>query len=356
MLLYRVRSNAYQSTRIGKTFFVLPLLLIVLFLSQTFSVSAQLSEPLKTAINVSTKGGYGRLAIQLKDRTKFIKHDISTDDNVLIIRLAEPLEIDVDRHARKLSDYVLVGRRDPEGGVLRFALNTGVRVNTMAAGEHLFVDFLPKNWQGPNPSIPEEIVRKLEDRAEEAIELAEENAIAQEENGIVPKFEVRVGRHPTFTRFVFNWNVPYNAGFKREEDQAILEFDRRGNFDFAPINADLPALIKNIKGVIGDGVTVVKIKMDKKSKVRSYADGESYIIDVTHEKLVGQNDNAVNIPLLIGEELKVFHLRKIMAVSGRSRNCLPSLFLFKMRKLSQVMKLSLKMPKIQNSRLKILEI
>ena len=300
MLLYRVRSNAYQSTRIGKTFFVLPLLLIVLFLSQTIPVSAQRSESLKTDITVSTNGGYGRLAIQLQERTKFIKHSISTDDNVLIIRLSEPLEIDVERHVRKLNDYVLVGRRDPEGGVLRFALNTGVRVNTMAAGEHLFVDFLPENWQGPNPSIPEEIVRKLENRAEDALELAEQNAVVKEENGIVPEFEVRVGRHPTFTRFVFNWNVPYNAGFRREEDEAILEFDREGNFDFAPINADLPALIKDVEGVVGDGKTIVKIKMDKRSKVRSYADEASYIIDVTHEKLVGKNDNAVNIPLLIG--------------------------------------------------------
>ena len=300
MLLYRVRSNAYQSTRIGKAFFVLPLLLIVLFLNQTISVSAQLSEALKTAITVNTNNGYGRLAIQLKDRTKFIKHKVSTDDNVLVIRLTEPLQIDVERHVRKLNDYVLVGRRDPEGGVLRFALNSGVRVNTMAAGEHLFVDFLPKNWQGPNPSIPEEIVRKLEKRAEDALELAEQNSVVQEENGIIPKFEVRVGRHPTFTRFVFNWNVPYNAGFKREEDVAILEFDRKGSFDFAPINADLPALIRGVVGVVGDDATIVKIKMDEKSKVRSYADEASYIIDVTHEKLVGKNDNAVNIPLLIG--------------------------------------------------------
>ncbi|MEP1442348.1 MAG: hypothetical protein ABJK39_05000 [Hyphomicrobiales bacterium] len=240
------------------------------------------------------------MAIQLPDRTKFVEHSISTDDNVLIIRLTEPLDIDIERHVEDLPDYVLVGRRDPEGGVLRFALNAGVRVNTMAAGEHLFVDFLARNWLGPNPSIPEEIVRKLEDRAEAALELAEQNAVTSDESGIVPKFDVRVGRHPTFTRFVFNWNVPYSAAFKREEDNAILEFDRKGAFDFAPINADPPALVKLIHGSTGDDTTTVKIKLDAKSKVRSYADGETYIIDITNEKLAGKNDNAVSIPLLIG--------------------------------------------------------
>ena len=300
MLLYRVRANAYQSIRKGGTVFVWPLLLIVFLLFQSIAAFAQSSEPLKTNVTVSNKNGHGRLAIQLQDRTKFIKHSISTNDNVLVIRLSEPLKIDVERNVRGLSDYILVGRRDPEGGVLRFALNTGVRVNTMAAGEHLFVDFLPRNWQGPNPSIPEEIVRKLENRAEDALELAEQNAVTQEETGIVPKFEMRVGRHPTFTRFVFNWNVPYNAAFKRENDDAILKFDRKGAFDFAPINADLPALVKSVQGATGDESTTVRIQLDKKSKVRSYADGDTYIIDVTHEKLIGKNDNAVNIPLLIG--------------------------------------------------------
>ena len=51
---------------------------------------------------------------------------------------------------------------------VRLALNRKVTVNTMAAGEKLFVDLLPEGWTGLPPGLPQEVVEELARRAREA--------------------------------------------------------------------------------------------------------------------------------------------------------------------------------------------
>ena len=66
------------------------------------------------------------------------------------------------------SGYVNAARRDPDGAAVRLALNRKVTVNTMAAGEKLFVDLLPEGWTGLPPGLPQEVVEELARRAREA--------------------------------------------------------------------------------------------------------------------------------------------------------------------------------------------
>lgn len=281
----------------GRAFFVTALVLLPLFSSAS---SAFAQAALNAVVTTETKRGYGRFIITLPDRTRFVKYTISTDDNVLVVRLEEPLSLDLDREITPLSDYVLVARKDPEGSVLRFALAADVRVNTMAAGEHLYIDFLPREWRGENPALPQEIVRKLEKRAEDALELAEQNAVTNEKKGVKAELSVGVGRHPTFSRFVFSWNVPFEASFKRNGSEAVVVFDKLGEFDFASLNANLPSLVRKVEGALGKDSTTVSIKMHKSAKVRSYLDGDEYIVDITNEELTQKANGAQSLPFLIG--------------------------------------------------------
>ncbi len=285
---------------VGKCFFCLLFILAfaLAILSGISNGLAQEPEAVNVRVDVETDRGFGRFSLSLPDRTKFLNHTISTDDNVVVLRLDEPINIDLVKAAEPLKDYVLIARQDPEGTVLRFALAAGVRVNTLAAGEHFYIDFLPRTWTAENPSIPEDVVRKLESRAEAALALAKQNALLNSDDDDEKKvvLNVRLGRHPTFSRFVFSWNVPYGVSFKREDDIAILVFDKVGKYDFGPINAAPPAFVKRIIGQLGKDQTIVRMKLDKKARIRSYIDGDDYIIDITGDQL----DNKNGAPFVIG--------------------------------------------------------
>lgn len=258
---------------------------LIVFVLVNVNSNAVAQEVVKAEITTEVDRGFGRFAITLPERTRFIDYDISTEDNVIVLRLSKPIQVDLRREVIPLSKYILIARKDPEGTVLRFALAAGVRVNTLVAGEHLYIDFLPGNWRGENPAIPEEVVRKLETRAEEALALAEQNLLVSEEAVAKIRMDVRVGRHPTFTRFVFSWNVPYSTSFKRDSKSAILVFDKVAPFDFGAINADLPKLVRRVEHELGADTTTVTLRLQESAKVRSYLDGAEYIVDITSDKL-----------------------------------------------------------------------
>ena len=54
----------------------------------------------------------------------------------------------------------------PRGAILtapaiRLSLERRATVNTMTAGERIFVDFLPDGWTGPPPPLPADVIREL---------------------------------------------------------------------------------------------------------------------------------------------------------------------------------------------------
>lgn len=288
-----------QSSAISRLaqYFVFVALILSVF-SATIPSHAQTA--LETTTEVQTNNGYGRLIITLPELTKFIGHRVSTDDSVLVVRLDEAVEIDLTGSATELLDYIRIARQDPDRDVLRFALNSGIRVNTIAAGEHLFIDFLPANWTGELPSIPESIVRKLEQRAEDAIEIAEQNAFEAAERGEKATLSVRLGRHPTFSRFVFGWNIPFNTSFKREKNKVSVTFDKVGETEFAKLRSNLPPLVSGISAKKLTKSTVITITVANEAKVRSYFDNKEYVVDITSDDLAKTAEGGTSLPFLIG--------------------------------------------------------
>ena len=63
------------------------------------------------------------------------------------------MDVNVDRIPLGLKEYVSAARRDPDGTAVRLALTRKVTINSMAAGEKLFVDLLPENWAGLPPGL-----------------------------------------------------------------------------------------------------------------------------------------------------------------------------------------------------------
>src|SRR5262249_15661937 len=106
------------------------------------------AQPVKGELAVNTQNGYARLVFTLADE---VEADVRVSNNILIIAFKRPVEVSADRIVMQAGTYVSAARVDPDFTAVRMALNRKVTVNTMAAGEKLFVDLLPETWTGLPP-------------------------------------------------------------------------------------------------------------------------------------------------------------------------------------------------------------
>src|SRR6266704_3346001 len=138
-----------------------------------------------------------------------VESEVTTAGSVIVIRFKRPVDILVDKLPDLVPDYVGAARRDPDGSAIRLSLQRRVSVNTMTAGERIFVDFLPDSWTGPPPSLPQEVIRELAARARAAERLLRIQRAAEMAKK-KPPVRVRALVQPTFVRFVFE--VPDGVG------------------------------------------------------------------------------------------------------------------------------------------------
>jgi len=116
---------------------------------------------------VSAKGaqppeGFGRIVLTF-DEPVSVKARVS--GAILVLNFGGAVGAGPERIAAGMPDYVTVVRRDPDGSALRLALQRPYRVNVQDAGEQVFIDLLPENWNGFLPPLPTEVVADLARRA-----------------------------------------------------------------------------------------------------------------------------------------------------------------------------------------------
>ena len=229
--------------------------------------------------------GFGRIVLDFAGRNLLPGHSIKQDNSIFVIRFDERMKSNaVTALSRVLGQYVSIARLDPDGMGLRIALKAGVRINTIEAGEKLFVDLLPPNWSGLPPSLPPEIVTELAQRAEEALRLARSLEQADQATRIQPKLDIHYGDHPTFSRFAFMWNIPFDSTFERQSDTVTLYFNHKTQVDLSEIRASLPRLVTDMRLDIEGGRSKFTIKVAKTAEVRAFREGNSYIVDISGDK------------------------------------------------------------------------
>jgi hypothetical protein len=114
----------------------------------TLASPCRADDPVKGEATFSSAGGYARLTLKLAED---VESEVTTAGSVIVIRFKRPVDILVDKLPDLVPDYVGAARRDPDGSAIRLSLQRRVSVNTMMAGERIFVDFLPDSWQSPRP-------------------------------------------------------------------------------------------------------------------------------------------------------------------------------------------------------------
>ena len=260
--------------RVIAVFVVLQLLLLAALLLLFPSTAA--AAPMKGEVAVASANGYVRLVFTLAEETEA---DVRLANGIVVIAFKRAVDVSVDRIPMQAAGYVNAARADPDGSAVRLALGRKVTVNTMAAGEKLFVDLLPEGWSGLPPGLPQEVVEELARRAREA----EKKVRAQQQAArqrVLPPVRVRVGVQPTFTRYTFGLPALIAVSVERNDDKMTMTFEAPLRFDLADVQAALPPMISAVESQARSDAASVQFEFIGKVDVRTFREDNNYILDV----------------------------------------------------------------------------
>lgn len=263
-----------RSSRAAATFLFGALALLA------FSPGAWAADPVKAEATLSSGDGYARLVVKFAED---VTSEVVTAGSIIVIRFERPVDVDVDKVADAIPDYVGSARRDPDGSAIRLSLSRKVTINTMTAGERLFVDLLPDSWNGPPPSLPQEVVRELAERARAAErELRQQRAMSEAKKRAPVR--VRASVQPTFVRFIFEMPDGVGVSSVLNEQKLKLLFSKALTFDLADAKISAPQNVSSISQKIEGETAVVELVMLGDVDVHSFREDRNYVIDVAFQQ------------------------------------------------------------------------
>ena len=224
--------------------------------------------------------GYARLTIRFAED---VESQVTAAGQIIVIRFRRPVAIAVGKLGDAVPDYVSTARADPDGSAIRLSLARRVTINTMTAGERLFVDLLPDSWTGAPPALPIEVVRELSERAR-AAERALRQQKADDAARRRPPVRVKASVQPTFVRFIFELPDGVGVSSVLNEQNLSLFFNAPLTFDLADAKVAAPPNVASINQRIEGERSVVEAELIGDVDVHSFREERSYIIDVAAQQ------------------------------------------------------------------------
>src|SRR5438309_224901 len=238
------------------------------------------AEPVKGEASFSAGGGYARLVFKLAED---VDAEVIAAGSIVVVRFKRPVDIPVDQLSDAVPDYVGSVRRDPDGSAIRLSLTRRVTINTMTAGERVFVDLLPDTWSGHPPGLPPEVIRELSERARAAERALRQQRATVEAQKRTP-VRVRASVQPTFVRFVFETPEGVGVSSVLNDQKLTLLFNAALSFDLADAKVAAPSNIASINQKIEGESSAVEVALIGDVDVRSFRDEKNYIIDVAFQQ------------------------------------------------------------------------
>jgi tetratricopeptide (TPR) repeat protein len=238
------------------------------------------AEPVKGEASFSAGGGYARLVLKLAED---VESEVTTAGSILVIRFKQPVDIPTEKLSVAVPDYVGSVRRDPDGMAIRLSLVRKVTVNTMTAGERVFVDLLPDSWSGQPPGLPPEVVRELSERARAAERVLRQQRVAAEGKKR-PPIRVRASVQPTFVRFVFEMPDGVGVSSVLNDQKLTLSFNAMLSFDLADARVAAPPNVKSINQKTEGESSAVEVVLIGDVDAHSFREEKNYIVDVAFQR------------------------------------------------------------------------
>src|SRR6195952_2956897 len=238
------------------------------------------ADPVKGEATFAVANGYALLVLKLAED---VGTEVTTAGSIVVIRFNRPVDVPIDGLAEAAPDYVGSVRRDPDGSAIRMSLTRRGNINTMVAGERVFVDLLPESWSAQPPALPSEVVRELAERARRAERaLRQQRAAAEAKKR--PPIRVRASLQPTFIRFVFEMPDGVGVSSVLNEQKLKLLFNTMVTFDLADAKEAAPANIASINQQIEGTASVVEIAMIGDVEFPSSREKKNNTVDVAFQQ------------------------------------------------------------------------
>ena len=217
-----------------------------------------------------SKTTYGRIIF---DWPKPVEHSARIEGGTLIVEFSRPMRSDLKRIMKYLGDYVTSAELAERGTVARFGLTGNFEVNSFSTGASVVVD-LRRTTTVPAPA----------------------RSAATGSGGL----RVSVGRHPGFTRLVFDWPDKVNYTIDRDGRSVSMRFDRAAEVDLRALDAALPKPAFGSSSVASaSGNLVINLTIPDTSYIRHFPEGSKVVLDVQEpggdfgNLLVGATDGAM---------------------------------------------------------------
>ena len=259
-----------------------PVVAVLLLLPMLVSIALLLPRPaaaadaVKGSVSAVVDNGFARLVFSLGSD---VESQVKVANNVVVISFDRPVDLNVDRVRDGTGEYIGAARRDPDGKAVRIALARHVTMNAMSAGDRLFVDLLPDNWNGLPPGLPREVIEDLARRARDAEKKLRQDHVVERDRKIAP-IRVRVASQPTFTRYMFQLPEPTSVAADNRKDKLTLTFNGMLNFDLSDAKAALPPSLLSIESELHQDTALVRFTYRGKVDVRTFREDNSYVVDI----------------------------------------------------------------------------
>jgi hypothetical protein len=234
-----------------------------------------IAQTVKGDVTVINKDGYVRLIVRLAEE---VESTTKVAGGIIVVQFKRPVEVGIEKVANAAPDYVGAARRDPDGAGLRIALARKVTVNSMAAGERLFIDLLPDTWTGVAPGLPQDVIEDLAKRARDAEKLLRQQRLVNQKS--MRAMRVRVATQPTFTRYVFELHDVIPVTTDRTKEALIVTFGVPMKFDLTDAKANLPPVLRSIEGFVDTDASSVRFALSSVADIRTFREDTNYIVDI----------------------------------------------------------------------------
>ena len=148
---------------------------------------------------------------------------------------------------RRLAGYIAAAEVTPDGRALRFHLARPAELRAFAYGKTVVLDLVQ-----PDPAA----------------------------GGKASPVRVRSGRHPGFSRIVFDWTRFVDYRVLRDGEQARVIFSRSDPIDLSRLEAEPPRFVRWVKSTIEGKRATVTFGLASDARLRSFRQGTKIVIDV----------------------------------------------------------------------------
>lgn len=181
-------------------------------------------------------------------------------DRRLVARFDRPLVGGLHGVAHRLGKYVSGAVLDEGGHRLKIALKGDYRLIAVARGKVVVFDLLPEVSTARKAAA-------APDRARSA------------DRHTTARLKVRVGRHETYTRIVFDWPKVVRYRLEDRGDEISLRFERAGRIDLKRLKRRLPAGLTAPSARVEKGALVFSIRKDRRLTAEHFRVGSRVVVD-----------------------------------------------------------------------------